>query len=406
MIEKRLTREDITVNNATVIDPERNPLTIDDGEKLHVYIGISATSICSVRLRLDDNFLDYGTYKLERLSKQENMYALHLLLDEYIYYPEEPEYRESNLLLTAYTCGILSSKGEFTINQKGCERTFTISWMLNELKLIDTTRVVYGALPTHNDAERPSTARYTYEFNGWYPSVVTASTDTTYIAQFKAILRTYTIRWQNYNDSEFYTEENVPYGTTPSYTGETPSRPSTNTIVYTFTGWSPNITEITGDTTYTAQFSGAQRTYIITWVNEDNTVVLAREEYHYLDVPSYHGIGGVPPMPSDPQYTYTFIGWEPSITFVTEDKTYKAKFRRTPFRYIVAYLLDGGLHNGSSSIAPSINSPGTIITILSNEPTKDGYTFDGWLCNIDGQIYWPGDTYEVNGSTEFTAQWI
>ena len=49
------------------------------------------------------------------------------------------------------------------------------------------------------------------------------------------------------------TTAQVAYGETPAYSG-TPSKPSTDSTVYTFTGWSPAIAAVTGDATYTAQF--------------------------------------------------------------------------------------------------------------------------------------------------------
>ena len=43
-------------------------------------------------------------------------------------------------------------------------------------------------------------------------------------------------------------------------------------------------------------------------------------------------------------------------------------------------------------------------------PTKEGYTFAGWKCNVDGKIYNAGDTYTISEdaaalNVTFTAQW-
>ena len=45
------------------------------------------------------------------------------------------------------------------------------------------------------------------------------------------------------------TDENVPYGTTPEYNSDTPTKTG-----YVFSGWDPEITSVTGDATYVATF--------------------------------------------------------------------------------------------------------------------------------------------------------
>ena len=44
------------------------------------------------------------------------------------------------------------------------------------------------------------------------------------------------------------------------------------------------------------------------------------------------------------------------------------------------------------------------INILQ-EPTRNGYLFDGWECNLDQQIYQAGDSYTVTQDVVFTAKW-
>ena len=76
------------------------------------------------------------------------------------------------------------------------------------------------------------------------------------------IIRGYTVTWLNYDNSELGTTT-VQYGATPSYDG-TPERPEDANNTYTFAGWKNGDTtyapgealpEVTGDTTYTAQFA-------------------------------------------------------------------------------------------------------------------------------------------------------
>ena len=65
---------------------------------------------------------------------------------------------------------------------------------------------------------------------------------------------TYTVTWSNYDgsllDIETYTE-----GESPIYKGATPTKPRNAQYKFQFNGWSPVISNVTGDLTYTAQFN-------------------------------------------------------------------------------------------------------------------------------------------------------
>lgn len=64
----------------------------------------------------------------------------------------------------------------------------------------------------------------------------------------------YTVTWKNYDGSTLEVDENVRETSMPSYDGDTPVKPSEGYYDYRFIGWSPEISEVTGDTIYTAQY--------------------------------------------------------------------------------------------------------------------------------------------------------
>ena len=105
---------------------------------------------------------------------------------------------------------------------------------------------------------KDSTAQYSYTFAGWSLTsggsiVVTALknvvADRYVYAAFNSIVRTYTVYF--YNDSTLLqTSKNIAYGSSASYTGDTPVKTGTNIISedWEFIGWNPSPTNIIGET--------------------------------------------------------------------------------------------------------------------------------------------------------------
>jgi len=101
--------------------------------------------------------------------------------------------------------------------------------------------------------------------------------------------KTYTVTWKNYDGTTLETDQNVEEGTTPSYDGATPTKTSTAQYSYTFSGWDKEITTVTGDVTYTAQFTETTNTYTVNWKNEDGTPLETDEDVPYGTPSSYDG---------------------------------------------------------------------------------------------------------------------
>ena len=105
-----------------------------------------------------------------------------------------------------------------------------------------------------------------YTFVGWAASAngtpvsdFTVTRNAEYYAVFSEIANTYTITWMNYDGTlALETDENVPYGSAPSYNGSEPTKPSTAQYSYSFIGWATSVnqtspitlTVVTGNATY------------------------------------------------------------------------------------------------------------------------------------------------------------
>ena len=253
--------------------------------------------------------------------------------------------------------------------------TYTVTWRNDDGTELKADTVEYGAIPEYigEMPTKESTEQYTYAFAGWTPKITVVTGDAEYTATFTDTIRTYTVTWKNWDGTVLETDENVGYGTTPVYNGETPTKPADAQHTYTFTGWVPVVSAVTGDITYTAVFSETLNKYTITWKNGD--IVLKTEQVDYGDMPIYSG--ETPVKDGDAQYSYTFTGWTPEITAVTGDAEYTAVFEQKVNTYTVTWK------NGENILKQDKLEYGETPAYEGEAPVKEAdekynYIFAGW----------------------------
>ncbi len=212
------------------------------------------------------------------------------------------------------------------------------------------------------------------------------------------------------------TETTFAYGTMPSFSGST-DKASTATTDYTFVSWDKDIETVTGDTTYTAQYSESARKYTVTWQYENGTVIdtfsvangsaitdipaiaekvghtysytvpevmpaedvviiviyeakdytitwvtpsgEVKETWKYGTTPVYSG--STPTKEATAEKEFTFAGWAPSVLTVTDDATYTAQFTETARRYSVVWFVNGEFYDARDiafgDIIPTLDVP-------------------------------------------------
>lgn len=138
---------------------------------------------------------------------------------------------------------------------------------------------------------------------------------------------------------------------------------------YRFTGWRPAFTNITTDMVTYAQYEkidSEEFKYNVTFLDYDDTVLKVDRVTP--------GEDAQPPLPPSRE-DYTFLGWRPDYTNVTEDRTIYAQYEKMDsddFRHVVTFLdyNDEVLKVERVSEGNDAQPP--------TEPTREGYRFTGW----------------------------
>ena len=232
------------------------------------------------------------------------------------------------------------------------------------------------------DPTKAATAQYTYTFAGWSPEIANVTANATYKATYTSTVNKYTITWKN-GDTVLETDENVEYGTIPTYDGAEPTKEGDAQHTYAFAGWSPAPAEVTGDATYTATFTEDTNSYTVTWFNSDGTELEKDEDVAYGATPSYDG--AEPTKAADAEFTYTFAGWTPEVATVTGNAQYTATYTQVRNKYKVTFVDE----DGTTVLSEAEYEYGTAAAdiVKPEDPTKPAtgentYTFAGWTPEI------------------------
>lgn len=240
------------------------------------------------------------------------------------------------------------------------------------------------------DPTKPADETYTYAFASWSPDVeATVTGNATYNAQFTSTYKEYTIKFMV--EGNEYAKYTLHYGDTVNVPEE-PTKDADLANTYDFDYWTPAVSDVTGDATYTAVFVTTPIDYTISFYDAEGNEIAA-QTYHYGDtiVPPT-----APQKAADNYNTYAFAGWDPAVP-ATVDGTgtgiYTATYTATPIDYTVKFLDEGG-----AEISSATYHYGDTVVVPA-DPTKassaaEDFAFAGWT---------PAVVTTVAGNATYTA---
>ena len=228
--------------------------------------------------------------------------------------------------------------------------------------------------------------------------------DVVAVAQYTPIVYTLTI---NYVDgtgatvADAYTAS-LAYGdtysvTSPEVEGMSPDKAVVSgTVEYVPDEFEEPETEITVTVVYTP------KDYTITW-NLDGGKV-GENAGPIVDTYAFGATNITEPAPA--KEGYDFAGWDAQVpaTMPAENLEFTAQW--TALEYPVTFKLEGGKYNDSTNDVINQVAFDSDISPLDPDPTRDGYTFQGWAeTPSSSKLDTLGKMDDVNGKT-FYALWL
>ena len=327
---------------------------------------------------------------------------------------------------------------------------------------LDSLKVAYKATPTYSKGTpvRPATAQYTYTFKGWDKTIVAATANANYTAQYNSTVNQYTVTFKGYDGTVIKTET-YDYGST-IVPPAAPTRASTQQYDYTFAGWTPNTTTVVENTVLTATYDSTLVKYHLVFDAGDmhvDTLVEYGYEFELPEAPDSTGytfngwydadgekvgvsgdklpVSGAVSLeglydiniyevtfkdydgtviktetyeygssivpPADPtrastqQYDYTFAGWTPNTTTVVENTVLTATYDSTLVKYHLVF--DAGDMHVDTLVEYGYEFE------LPEAPDSTGYTFNGWY-DADGEkVGFAGDKLPVSGAVSLEGRY-
>ncbi len=127
-------------------------------------------------------------------------------------------------------------------------------------------------------------------------------------------VKTYTVTWVNWDNKNLEVDEDVPYGATPKYDGEEPTKAADAQYTYTFKDWTPEVKTVTGDATYKATYTKEANSYTLTYDLDGGEWTETTNEFPYEYKATVEVVKTVPTREG-----YKFSGWRSEEVTIEND---------------------------------------------------------------------------------------
>lgn len=235
--------------------------------------------------------------------------------------------------------------------------------------------------------------QYSYTFRGWTPELQTVTGDISYQASYDKEENAYQVTFTDGLGKSLASSE-VVYGNTPKVPAD-PGRTG-----YTFRGYTPAITPVTGDQTYRATWEPVSYQIIYDLAGGENAATN----------PTTYTVESTEITFATPKKTgYNFEKWVDengrTISSIpsgsTGDRKVKAVWTKA-ITYAINYDLAGGQNAPENPAYYTVESPE--LTLAA--PKRTGYTFIGWTGEDQAT---PSKTVTIpaksTGERKYTANW-
>lgn len=291
---------------------------------------------------------------------------------------------------------LFATSAVMLVGLSGCDsepKSYSVVWKNydgTELK-VDTVKSGETPLYSGETPTKPSTAEFTYTFKDWSPAIEKVTSDQVYTATFNEIKNEYKVTWDIEGNK---TEENYKYGETPTYKGETPTKPESGIYKYQFAGWTPEFEVVTGDKTYTANFNvvatASTLNEIVSNAKDGDQIILENSEVAYT-LPSTSKeltfLGD--PANSENVKIDTSVGSAmpgAKLTFKNLTLAGKTSEAYVGFQHITAETYENCIFTGHRNFY-------AYTTLVKNCTFKDGPKYFCWVYNVKGTFTFDSCTF-------------
>jgi len=284
----------------------------------------------------------------------------------------------------------VTATSNHTLYAKWAANQYTVTFDTNGGSAVNDVTQDYGTVI----ASSPETTKTGYTFSGWYSNA--ALTETVTFPYTITTGATLYAKWTTDSYMITFYSSGAVYTVTSADGGEKISAPDDPTCTgYTFGGWykesaCTNKWDFNTDTITANVYLYAKwtiKTYTVTFKDWDGTV-LRTQTVKY---------GKVPTAPDDPERTgYTFVGWNKAFDKITYNMTVIAQY--TVNTYTVTFNTNGGSNVVSQKVKYGADAD------EPDDPTLDGYSFDGWYSDSGFSKAYDFST-EVTANIALYAKW-